>query len=432
MSNKFQTGNKKGFIRVIEIVIFSFMLFAILLPEFFWYSDPNEWSEVKNSLLARDLLASLEKTDILEEVLMTDPINDGSNLIAEKEEDLAILENITAEIFPVTSNFEYEIKNVGPPLVSIGCMVCSEEDETWLKESILTPSYPTIEFSIKSINYSEMSDSFDTYIIFGDWNLEAREEEIKEQLNEGKGFILINDFSTEPDDFTKELFDIDWSLGSSGTRDIQFSNLSDALVAGISKRFSSSLIRIPTTGSGKTGSIRVNGQSYSVRHDLDKDCLNISDCSECLEEDESCTFPDGAKITLFQIDPLYGDWFDAKLSNGGTNSRDYVFRDSVPLRVDECDSTLLTDGSHSLATARITEYGTSYETAPRLLWMYDFDRSNDDLSLLFKSGIIWSSGEHFFLFRKEIPDDRIVATHFYTGLGDNGIPYTIKLYTWGY
>jgi hypothetical protein len=95
-------------------------------------------------------------------------------------------------------------------------------------------------------------------------------------------------------------------------------------------------------------------------------------------------------------------------------------------------STVLSDGTSAIANAALGGYSISYETEPRRFWIYQYDSSQDDLNLMLKTGIMWSSGEHFFLFKKAIPDKRIVATHFYTGLNGNNIPFSVSLYAWGY
>jgi hypothetical protein len=425
--------SKKGFIRVFEIVIFSFMLFAILLPKFFTYDDPNEWGAVKVQLIAKDLLFSLESTHLLEDALITDPLSDGSDLFMEREKDIELLKNLTRPLLSATQDFEYEIKNIGAPIISVGC-ICSSEQEEWLKRNALTPSYPTLEFAVKRIELENLSGIFDTFIIFGNYDLDMRRPAIEERLKEGKGFILIANFSGEPDNLTKELFDISISGAGSGERDLGFNNLSNNINAGLAKRFSSSLIRVRALGPGNTGELRIYDGTYRIAHDPINNCFNITSCSDCLREGESCSLPSGAEIKLFQIDPLEGKWMDLYLSSSGANPRDYNFIDEVPLNAIVTGSTVLSDSSknYALANAGLPNYGLSYDTMPRAFWIYDYDRSRDDLNLLLKAAIIWTSGERYFMFRKTIPEQRVVATHFYTGLRGNDIPFTIKLYIWGY
>jgi hypothetical protein len=86
-----------------------------------------------------------------------------------------------------------------------------------------------------------------------------------------------------------------------------------------------------------------------------------------------------------------------------------------------------------LANARILEnYTLSYEKEPRVFWIYDFNKTRDDLKLLLKTAIIWASGEHFFIFNKDIPENTRYCVHYYSGLKDNNIPFMVKLFYWGY
>jgi hypothetical protein len=422
---------KIGFIRVFEIVLFTFLLFGILVPNFFRYSDFNEWESAKNLLISHDLLFALEKNKVLDDVLITDPQTDGYNISYAHLQDQEKIKNISEKVLPVIYDFEYEVKNVPASRISIGC-ACTDTQIQWLKEKILTPSYPTYEFAINIVPLNNLSTRWDTFVIFGQQNLEPYRNNITEMLKNGKGFVLIGDITSPPDNMTKELFDIDYSGGSSGEVNFQFKNLSDPVTSGIAKRYVGNLIRINTLDANLAGKLYLRNNEYVVVQDPGHNCINISSCSQCLHENETCSIANVANITLYMIDPLYNKWADIKISSSSANKRNYVFQDRVPLSVENTKSTMLSDSSHSMANAVMGSYSLSYELEPRRFWIYNYNESRDDLNLILKTGIIWSSGEHYFVFNKVIPDKRDVATHFYTGLRNDSIPFTVKLYTWGY
>ncbi|MBN2094912.1 MAG: hypothetical protein JW727_02595 [Candidatus Aenigmarchaeota archaeon] len=423
--------NKKGIIRVFEMVLFSFLLFAILLPSFFKYEDVNDWTAAKNVILSQDLLFAFEKNKLLDDVLITDPITDGHSILAEHDADIELLENTTLSIFPVIYDFEYEVKNVAPPRVSIGC-ICSEEEEDWLKSKILTPSYPTFEFAIKRIALANLSESFDTFVIFGNQGLESYRGNITEMLSKGKGFVLIANFTSSPDSMTEEMFGISYTGGSSGTRSMKFENLSKEITSGISKRYVNNIVRVQTEGTNLTGKLYIQDTEFDLEQNVAAECVTISSCPDCLHEGESCQITPIVNLTLFQIDPLEQKWMDIYIRSYKDNQRDYSFEDLVPLAVEKTESTVLSWQDNSFANAVVGEYSLFYETEPRMFWIYGYDRKKDDLNLLLKTGIIWSSGEHYFVFNKPIPSKRNIAMHFYTGLRESQIPFTVKLYTWGY
>jgi len=422
---------KIGFIRVFEMVLFTFLIFGVLLPNFFRYSDFNEWDSAKNLIVSHDLLFALEKNKIFDDALITDPQTDGYNISYAHAMDEEKIKNISEKVLPVIYDFEYEVKNVPASRISIGC-VCSDSQVQWLKEKILTPSYPTYEFAISIVPLDNLSARWDTFIIFGQKNLEPYRNNITEMLRNGKGFVLIGNITTPPDNMTKELFGIDYSGGSSSDVNFQFKNFSDPTTSGLSKRYIGNLIRINTLDVNLTGKLYLRNSDYLVMQDPANHCINISSCSSCLHENETCSITNVANITLYMIDPLYNKWVDVKISSALENKRNYRFLDRAPLTVKSTKSTILSDGSNSMANAVMGDYSLAYETEPRRFWIYNYNSSRDDLNLILKTGIIWSSGEHYFIFNKLVPDKRDVATHFCTGLRDNNIPFTVKLYTWGY
>jgi len=420
----------KGFIRIIEVVIFSFILFVLLMPTFFHYSDINDWSKANSLLLCNDLLYSIERNGTFNDVLITDPFTDGNNLMKEHKKDIDLLHNITEKVFPVFVDFEYEIKNVAPYNISIGCN-CTENEKEWLEEKILTPNYPTVEFDILRVSLNNLSSTCDLFIIFGDENLSLYKSNITSLLRKRKGFVLIRNFSSEPDSFTKELFGINYSPapGPFPEEDLTFTNLSNKRTAGIAKRFINNLIRINTTGG--TGKLHLKNKTYDVN--ISGNFVNITNCSKTISEGETCTISGVANITLYQIDPLSKDWIDIKIASYNTNKRNYIFRDNFPKTVEKNNYTILSSGTNSGANARVLKnYSNSYENEPRVFWIYDYDKNKDDLNLLLKTGIIWASGEHYFIFNKKIPEKRDYCMHFYSGLRGNNIPFIVKLYFFGY
>ncbi|MGC9310853.1 MAG: hypothetical protein ACP5E4_03990, partial [Candidatus Aenigmatarchaeota archaeon] len=264
---------RKGFIRVIEIMIFAFMLFSVLLPNFFRYSDHNDWGDTKNQILSHDLLFALEKKGLLDEILVSEPITDKPNLMLAHEYDIEILKNLSEKIFPVTYDFEYEVKNAAAPRISVGC-VCTEDEEDWLKSRILTPSYPTYEFSVKRIGLENLSGTFDTFVIFGQENLVFYTNSIYEKLQEGKGFVLVTSFDSAPDEITAELFDVNYIGGDFEDRSLYFSNISDPLTSGIAKRFNSNILRLETSGAGLSGEIGLGENNYDLIQRTEYHCIN--------------------------------------------------------------------------------------------------------------------------------------------------------------
>jgi len=425
-------SGKAGFVRIFEVVLFAFLIFGILLPSFFKYSDPNDWGKVNTMLISHDLLFSFEKEGFFDRVLFADP-KGGTDTSITYSNNIENLSNMTKLVLPAVYDFEFEIKDIPPPIISVGC-ICSESEKQWLTDVILTPSYPTYQFAVNTepLNLSNLSDTFDTFVIFGQQDLDPYRPGIEYLLSKGKGFVMIANITSDPDATTKSLFNVNYIAGVSAVETMYFDEAGGIYTIDISKRYVYNLVKVGTMGANFTGNLTLKGNAYGVKQNLSEGCVEIASCSPCLYEGESCTIAGVANISLYQIDPYAGRWIDIKISSPGANPRAYDFRGDVPLTAGITRNTIVSDGIYGFANAAMGGYSPFYETEPRRFWIYGYNTNNDDLNLLLKTGIMWSSGEHFFLFNKEIPDKRNVATHFFTGLQNNSIPYTIKFYTWGY
>lgn len=429
--SKEEGGYRKGFIRVIEIVLFSFILFVVLIPNFFQSPKQGNWGEVNNLYLCNDFLFALEKSKVLDEKL--DPYNENLEFREEHKQDKEFLKNITEKSFPIYYDAQYEIKNVPRYNISIGCS-CTPAEKEWLEEEILTPSLTTGEFSIERVKLNNISSHLDkdVFVIFGNEDLSNYGSQINNALERGKGFVLVRDFNSEPDELTKEIFQINYIGGSTDSKDLTFNNLSNPDSARIAKRYISNLIRVFANETGHKGKLYLRDSSYNVT--IQGDSVNISGCApNLLQEGESCVIGGVANIFLKLIDPLYGEWIDIKLSSANLNPRNYIFRDNVILSVNSSKYTVLSTGTKSLANARILgEYRARYGEHPRAFWMYDFNKTRHDLKLFFKTGLMWASGEHFFIFDKEFPSSAKHCTHFFSSYKDTSIPYMARLYYWGH
>lgn len=416
----------KGFIRIVEVVIFSYILFVLLVPTFFHHYEVNDWPEIQHYLLCNDMLYALEKNKTFDDVF--NPFTPNMDFYSKYLENQEYLRNITEATFPIALDVNYEVKNVAPYKISIGCN-CSASQVNWLKEKILTPSYPPVEYELGNTSLSDLSDfDYDVLLIMNSNSLSGYEPGITELLDEGKGVVLVRDFSSNPDSFTQQVFDISYLGGTSSNEDLGFENFSKTITSGISKRMIGNLIRVGTFGG--SGTLYLKDSSYSVT--VNSDNVVIQGCSGSIEEGGSCTLGD-VEITLFMIDE-FSNWIDLRLS-GISNPREYNFNDEFLRSVGITNSTVLSYGSYSGANANVLEeYANSYATRPRTFWMYEFDRTRDDLSLLFKTGLIWASGEHFFVFEEDetVLGKSSTCQHFYSGLNGNNVPFVVKLYFYVY
>jgi len=414
----------KGFVRVIEAILLSLVLISFFLPNILSELPKHkaeDWDEVSGYLICSDLLSSLDVNNSFDYLLTPNKVNPHLNY----QKSLETLNNITKSVFPAIVDFEYEIKNVPNYSISVGV-----DSSCALPDEIFEPNYPPVRI-YKNLHAipTLFSNNYSTYIICGNVDLSMYKNEITNLLNRGKGIVLIRDFSFAPDSFTREIFQIEYTAGGISSGNIIFRNLSNPNTVRIAKRFINNIIRVDAAGGN--GSINLGSNSYFFNI-LPGPCINISGSGcPCLHESDSCALG-GANITIYQIS---AQWFDMKISSSGINKRNYIFSDTYLATVKANKYTVLSsfDKTKSLANARILEdYALSYETEPRVFWMYNFDKTKDDLKLLLKTAIIWTSGEHFFIFNKNIPKNAKYCEHYYSGLNNNNIPFIVKLFYWGY
>jgi len=412
----------KGFIRVVEAILLSLVLLAFFLPnilsELPGYKI-EDWENVAGYVICTDLLNSLDAGNYFDSILVPDKKNPYQSY----KKNIEILKNITEKAFPSVIDFEYEIKNVPNFSISIGMSSsCS------LPNEIFEANYLPIEMHKNSRALSSLFlDNYSVYVVCGNTNLSKYKDKIFEVLSEGKGIVLIRNFNSQPDYLTKELFQINYTPGGFSSGNIVFNNLSNLNTARIAKRFVSNVIRVEA--SGGSGIINLGSNNYFFNISAGQ-CVNISGSGcPCLYENDSCILG-SANITIYRVS---NQWFEMRLSSSGANRRNYIFSDSYLRTVKINKYTVLSssDGTRSLANARVLE-NYPYETAPRLFWMYDFNKTKDDLKLLLKTAIIWASGEHFFVFNKNIPKGSEYCEHYYYGLNGNNIPFVVRLFYWGY
>ena len=272
-----------------------------------------------------------------------------------------------------------------------------------------------------------MLRDIDVFVIFRDTNLSEYRYEIETMLKKGKGFVLVRNFSSQPDNFSKELFGLNYTGIGSSEPIINFVNISSSIKSNrIAKRFVNNLIRIYTPT--EKGMLYLKDKNYSVIQNLSNNCVDIANCSDCLHENESCVISGIANITLFQIDPSSFSWIDIKIHEDSSNPRNYFFVDNLNCEIITSNDTLLYSGSFSAANIKILG---DYAAKPRTFWIYNYNRTKDDLNLLLKTGIIWASGEHFFVFNKSLPVKKKSCLHIFADFNNNKIPYIVKLYYWG-
>lgn len=190
----------KGFVRILEAIIASLILIAVL-PFFFPKPAASEWTDVVLQTQAMDAVAALHKSGILEAYVKS---NDASSLNAEMN-----------KLLPKTVDFSVEINGIPNPVILVGC-VCTPEQLNDL-EGILVPVDFTYRQRTVSIRVASMAlDSIDprtnVLLVFGYRNMTPYRSSLDKFLENGGTIFVFGDLtkSQTEDGIMNTTFGLTW------------------------------------------------------------------------------------------------------------------------------------------------------------------------------------------------------------------------------
>jgi hypothetical protein len=197
----------KGFVRILEAVIASFV---ILISLSYFISAPASYDYWDASLLriqAQDALASLYKSGLLENYIMNNDV-DGIN-------------NTLTAMLPGTADFSVEIKGMPSTIIYIGCD-CSDAELTSLENMLgktggeirLTYNGREIEIRVSKASIDNIDPRTDIYFMFDYTDLNPYKDKMNGFLqNCGTLFMLadFNDRSEIEDGILDETFGLEWT-----------------------------------------------------------------------------------------------------------------------------------------------------------------------------------------------------------------------------
>jgi len=207
----------KGFVRILEAVISSFIILASLSYFFSAPAKYDYWGETFSRIQAQDALASLYKNGSLTEYVQNNDV-DGLN-------------NSLTAMLPETMAFSVEIVGIPNPIIYMGCS-CIDDEVNDLK-SILDPllfSYDNrqIEIRIEKQSTDNIDPRTNIHFICGYKNLKSYEGEINEFLQNGGTIFMLSNLSEVQviNGVMNETFGLKWGSGT-GSSTGEFYNSDD-------------------------------------------------------------------------------------------------------------------------------------------------------------------------------------------------------------
>ncbi|MEM7826662.1 MAG: hypothetical protein QXQ40_00360 [Candidatus Aenigmatarchaeota archaeon] len=413
----------KGFIRIIEVVIVSLVLLA-LLPYFFsTYIEPFEWDLVSLETQARDALIALDETGYLREFILS------NNVIG--------LEDYLTKMLPNNAIFEVEVSGIPKSHIKIGCN-CTEEEKNRLRRMlhIFTPEDKKTIFRGREIEFSIDENSgietllerpIDLILFFGYKNLSK--EKLEEFLDEDKALVMIADLDEmQPD----ELFNLSWKDTENPSIVNIFNEWQNPNAFKIAEDFVDMPIRIDTTNNGKfwiqdTEHTLITGYNDTeeyVKYDTNEEQYKINETIVI----------DGWWIKVVDIDANLSDdgrtYADIMIIN---RSYRFYINDLQKNKIEANEKTILktTNNFSSVqANYQITKYGKG-----RAIWFKDYNEMHSDINQLFKSLLLWAAGKKYNLEyeslgqKKERPN-RYTSVNYFVSGNQEFEPYIISLILW--
>ena len=191
----------KGFIRILEAIISSLILIAVL-PFFLVQPSESEWGNIALQTNALDTLAVLQKTTRLETYV--------------KNNDVAALNSELIRLLPKAADFSVEVSGIPNPVILVGCVCTSTEIDDL--ENLLWPlnfQYKERQISIRVSNMTMNTVDPRTRVlfIFGYLNLTPYKSILTQFLESGGTIFMFTDLTSSQtqDGILNTTFGLKWN-----------------------------------------------------------------------------------------------------------------------------------------------------------------------------------------------------------------------------
>ncbi len=210
----------KGFIRILEAIIASLLLLALLAYFFEPVVKYSKWPDVSESIKAEDALVALYKSGKLADYV-------SYSSIGELENDKIALTNNLSKMLSKTIAFSVEVNGRPNPIIYIGCNCTATEinelnnilnPETFIYKNRL------IDIRIKPVAINEINNMYpkpNILFLFDYENLSQEQYKYHAEkfLDSGGTIFMLADLTASQvnDGFLNETFGLNWKNGASST-----------------------------------------------------------------------------------------------------------------------------------------------------------------------------------------------------------------------
>ncbi len=185
---------RRGFLHILEIIIVVLVAFALFVQFAVLPQVKNEWTEPRLSLLAEDVLRTLDLQ--------------GLNWF----NSTAVSGNVTALLNNSGLRFDLRVLHAPKPTLRIGCYYCSESEVAFAAAALRSVRANGENISAAVENVSAFSADFDA-IVTTTALLAPAQSELEAYLRADKGVVELRDFaaSGDVDSLQNSLFGVQWN-----------------------------------------------------------------------------------------------------------------------------------------------------------------------------------------------------------------------------
>ncbi len=405
----------KGFIRILEAVIAS----VILLSTFYAFMNPikarTEWNEAFLQNQAEDALASMYKSNLINEKIVSN--------------DMISLYKKIKNMVPAATDFSGEVSGIPNPVIGIGCVGCSDSDKNYLK-NILAPldfRYKNRMIKIiideKIVMTELIADNNINIIYFRDFaTLDINSGNLEAAVRNSKTLFLFSDITeAQASKPYMNLFGIRWKFGTitdSGSFANQNNEKSPSFR--INNYFINSSVRVNTPSPSRQGNLYIKNKHQSVK----------AESGPCARYGSECKPVGGVFVMEGENVMVSGMDNGLNYINFSVITRSAAFEGfntgNDINHIEPNDNTIIrTANGFSLANV-------NYSLAGRTLWLAKYSGNHpSDVDQLLRAAILWASGERFSINPLiEIPKTQPLSKYGYIGILDGYEIYEMKLVMW--
>lgn len=405
----------KGFIRILEAVIAS----VILLSAFYAFMSPikarTEWNEAFLQNQAEDALASMYKSNLINDKIISN--------------DMISLYNKIKNMVPAATDFSGEISGIPNPVIGIGCVDCSAGDKDYLKNALAPLDFGYKNRVIKIIIGEKtgmpelIADNNTNIIYFRDFGtLDINSGNLEAAVRNSKTLFLFSDITESQASKTyMSLFGIRWKSGAM-TDTGSFANQDNEKSPSfrINNYFVKSFVRVNTPSPSRQGDLYIKNKHQSVKAENGPCAKYGSECKPV----GGVFVMEGENVMVSGIDSSL-NYIDFAVITRSAAFEGFSTGSNIN-HIEPNDNTIIrTADGFSLANANRSLSG-------RTVWVAKYsNRHPSDTDQLLRAAMLWASGERFSINPLiEIPKTQPLYKYGYIGILDGYEVYEMKLIVW--